>query len=531
MQSDDRTDLATQRTLIDSLLDSGRYPHAARNVRLVETHISWVLLAGRYVYKIKKAVDPGFLDFMDLSSRRHYCEEELRLNRRLAPRIYLDVIPVGGTPREPALNTLPAIEYAVRMKRFPASRELDRMAARGKLLPRHMDSLATTIAQFHAALPPAEAGSAFGSAENVHAAVSDVFDQLQAVLKDGEDKAAATLLRRAMETEYARRRDHFTQRRIQGFIRECHGDLHLGNIVLVGEQPVPFDGIEFSPALRWIDVMSEVAFTVMDLLRFRHPGLAYRFLNAYLEITGDYSGISLLRYYVAYRAAVRAMVSAIRAGQTNLSGRSATKALTESHDFLALAREYLAQRRSALIITHGLPGSGKSTFAQAALERLQGIRIRSDVERKRLFGLGALSSSRSQADDIYRPDATQRTYKRLHELARELLTGGFPVVVDAAFLRRDERSCFQELAHELGVPFAIASIRADTSTSRARIIQRQNAAKDASEAGLAVLDLLRDQQETLSPREQDRVVEFINEEPGFSPSNQAWSRLTETLRL
>lgn len=531
MRPDDRTDLNTQRTLIDSLLDSSRYPHAARNVRLVETHISWVLLAGRYVYKIKKAVDLGFLNFMDLSSRRHYCEEELRLNRRLAPRIYLDALPVGGTPGNPALNMLPAIEYAVRMKRFPASRELDRLATRGKLLPEHMDRLAATIAQFHAALPPAETGSAFGSTENVHAAVSDVFDQLQAVLKDGEDKAAATRLHDAMETEYVRLRDHFTQRRIQGFIRECHGDLHLGNIVLVDEQPVPFDGIEFSPDLRWIDVMSEVAFTIMDLLRFRQPELAYRFLNAYLEITGDYSGLSLLRYYVPYRAAVRAMVSAIRAGQTNLSGRSATKALAESRDFLALAREHLAQRRSALIITHGLPGSGKSTFAQAALERFQGIRIRSDVERKRLFGLGALASSGSQADDIYRPDATQRTYKRLHELARELLTAGFPVVVDAAFLRRDERSCFQELAYELGVPFAIASIRADTSTLRTRIIQRQNAAKDASEAGLAVLDHLRDKQETLSRRERDRVVEFVNEEPGFSASSQAWSRLTEMLRL
>lgn len=531
MRSDERTDLSTQRTLIDSLLDSSRYPHAARSVRLVETHISWVLLAGRYVYKIKKAVDLGFLDFMDLSSRCHYCEEELRLNRRLAPRIYLDVIPVGGTPREPVLNALPAIEYAVRMKRFPASRELDWLAARGKLLPGHMDSLAATIAQFHASLPPAEVGSAFSSEDSVHAAVSAIFDQLRILLQDSRDEATVTALHKAMETEYANCRKLFRQRRAQGFIRECHGDLHLGNIALIGEQPVPFDGIEFDPALRWIDVMSEVAFTVMDLLRFRQPGLAYRFLNTYLEITGDYSGISLLRYYVAYRAAVRAMVSTIRAGQTNLWRRNATEALAESHDFLALAYEYLGQRRPALIITHGLPGSGKSTFAQAALERLQAIRIRSDVERKRLFGLGALSSSRLLSTDIYNANATQRTYKRLHELARELLTAGFPVVVDAAFLRRDERSCFQELAHELEAPFAIASIRADASTLRARIIQRQSTAKDASEAGLAVLELLRDKQEALSRLERARVVEFVNEESGFSASDRTWSKLTKMLSV
>lgn len=531
MRSDDLNNVNAQRTLIDALLDGSRYPHDARSVRLVETHISWVLLAGRYVYKIKKAVDLGFLDFTDLSLRRYYCEEELRLNRRLAPQIYLDVIPVGGTPGEPALNILPAIEYAVRMKRFSASRELDRLAVRGKLLPRHMDSLAAIVAHFHHGLTRAEAGTGFGSADSVHAAVSDVFDQLQAVLKDREDAAMAAELRGAVETEYARCKERFIQRRIQGFIRECHGDLHLGNIVLIGEQPVPFDGIEFNPALRWIDVMSEVAFTVMDLLRFRHPGLAYRYLNAYLEITGDYRGISLLRYYVAYRAAVRAMVGAIRAGQTNLPRRNAIKALTESRDFLVLAREYLAQRSAVLILTHGLPGSGKSTFAQVALERLQGIRIRSDVERKRLFGLAALADSRSLPTDIYNAAATRRTYEHLHELARELLMAGYPVIVDAAFLKRDERDYFHELAQELKVPIAIASIQADAVTLRARVIQRQNMAKDASEAGIDILELLQDKQEPLSSLERARAVEFVNEESGFSAGNPAWSKLVEVLSI
>ncbi len=523
-------DMHAQRAVIDGLLDSSCYPHAAKRVRLVETHISWVLLAGRYVYKIKKAVDLGFLDFSQLSSRRHYCEEEIRLNRRLAPQIYLDVISIGGTPEAPAWGGLPAIEYAVRMKRFPVSCELDRLAVRGKLLPQHMDSLAATIAQFHASLLPAETGSAFGSPDNVHAAVSAVFDRLRTLLQDSEDEASVTALREAMETEWGNCSERFRQRHARGFIRECHGDLHLGNIALIDGRPVPFDGIEFDPALRWIDVMSEVAFTVMDLLRHGYPALAYRFLNAYLEITGDYGGVPLLSFYVSYRAAVRAMVSAIRAGQNNLPPREVTKALDDSHNFLALAGERLAQRRPALIITHGLPGSGKSTFAQAALERLQTIRIRSDVERKRLFGLPALADSRSHAASIYGADATRRTYERLHELARDLLIAGIPVIVDAAFLRQDERDHFRRLAMELRAPFAIASIHADTATLRERIVQRRNAADDASEADLAVLEKLENEQEVLTSQEQVHAVVFSNEGAGITADAASWDKLTLLLQ-
>jgi hypothetical protein len=301
-----------QSRLIGALMDRRCYPHTVKTVRVAETHISWVLLAGRYAYKIKKSVDLGFLNFTGLASRRHYCDEEIRLNRRLAPQIYLDVIPIGGTPEMPEFNATPAIEYAIRMRRFPASSQLDRLAARNEILPRHIDSLAATIADFHSGLSSAEAGSAFGSAAAIHSAVFQSTDRLQAVLTDGESERRMIALRSACETEYANCRKRFEQRREQGMVRECHGDLHLGNIALIEGQPVPFDGIEFDPALRWIDVMSEVAFTVMDLLYYRHSQLAYRFLNAYLEATGDYNGVPVLRFYISYRAVVRAMVSAIR---------------------------------------------------------------------------------------------------------------------------------------------------------------------------------------------------------------------------
>lgn len=525
-------DYASQRMLVSALLDSSRFPHAARSVRLVETHISWVLLAGRYAYKIKKALDLGFLNFTTLQARQFYCAEEIRLNRRLAPKIYLDVISIGGSPDQPELGALPAIEYAVRMRRFATSKQMDRLLVRGKITAQHTDKLASTLAVFHRGLPRAEAGSAFGTPAAIRAAAMQNFEQLHSVLTAQGDRDAVAALSLSTEKEFASCKKYFEQRRAQGCVRECHGDLHLGNIVLIGDEPVPFDGIDFNPALRWIDVMDEAAFLVMDLLHGRRADLAYRFLNAWLEVTGDYSGVRVLRFYLAYRAVVRAKVSAIRAVQHANSTHRQAQALTDCRSYLALAGEFFERRRPALIITHGLPGSGKSTFAQAALERMQAIRIRSDVERKRLFGLGPLDDSRSQlGTGIYTADATRRTYARLLKMARELLDAGFPVIVDAAFPRQEERAPFQKLAHDLGVPFAIASIQASKATLGVRILQRRSEAHDASEADIAVLQGVQAVQQPLLPHELACTVEFFNDTDrnDIAPGAAGWGRLDELL--
>ena len=524
-----QSDCSVQRKLVAALQDSRRYPHPAKTVRLIETHISWVLLAGRYAYKIKKALDLGFLNFTTLEARRFYCAEEIRLNRRLAPRIYLDVIPIGGDAEAPELGAQPAIEYAVRMRRFASSRQMDRLLTRGKILPQHMDSLAATLARFHGGLPAAETGSAYGSAAAIGAAALQNFEQLQPLLKEPADLKTMAALRRATEAALAACDKRFEQRRAQGCIRECHGDLHLGNIALLGDEPVPFDGIEFNPALRWIDVMDEAAFTVMDLLHRERPGFAYRFLNGYLEATGDYGGVPVLRFYVAYRAAVRAKVSAIRAAQPGISKRGAAGELAACRSYLALGEACLTRNQPALIITHGLPGSGKTTFAQTALERLQAIRIRSDVERKRLFGLAPSADSRSSiGGGIYGADATWRTYARLHELARGLLMAGFSVIVDAAFLKQEERKRFRELAHELELPFAIASMQASKAALRARIARRREEARDASEADIGVLETLQAAQEPLLPHELACTVEFASEQGGNN-NIHAWKKLDQLL--
>jgi len=517
-------DFVRQQKLIATLLEPGRYPHAVAAVQVIETHISWVLLAGDYAYKIKKALALGFLDDTRLDTRRHCCEEEIRLNRRTAPDLYLEVVAIGGSPQNPVLGVQPAIEYAVKMRNFAASPLLDKQSQAGKLLPQHIDKLAATLARFHERLPMADAKSGFGSAAAVHAVVRQNLEQLRAHLTGAADREGVASLEAATEAEYAGCRELIEMRRVQGRVRECHGDLHLGNIVLIDDEPVPFDCIDFDPALRWIDVMDEVAFTVMDLLQHERPDFAWRLLNAWLEANGDYEGIPLLRYYLAYRAAVRAKVCAIRAGQTHLPAHARAEALSASRRYLALAQRCLEMYRPALIVTHGLPGSGKTTFSQMMLEQTGAIRLRSDVERKRLFGLGALESSHA---DIYSRDATRRTYARLYGLARKLLEAGFTVIVDAAFLQREEREAFRELANSVAVPYAIASLSAADAALHERIRQRSN---DASEADAAVLAMLRSVQQPLAHHELEYTASFTTEQaPDSKANSQAWDKLAKLL--
>lgn len=504
-----------QAALVESLRRAAVSGGAAELATVVETHISYVLLAGAYAYKIRKAVDLQFLDFTTLAARRYDCQEELRLNQPLAPSIYVDVVTITGTVDDPVIGgDGPVLEYAVRMRQFPHDALLSDMLARGALTPAHIDQLATTVTTFH--LRTARTGVAlpWGTPDGILQPALQNFTQLLAVVRDAEGRSALEALRAWTEREHAACVEAFLKRRQDGFVRECHGDLHLGNIACVDGEVTLFDRLEFNESMRWIDVMNDVAFVVMDLQERMRADLAARFLNAYLETTGDYEGLQVLRFYLVYRAMVRAKVARLRVGQVG-AGREARTGRGEYHGYLELARR-LGQRASgAILITHGLAGSGKTTCAQTVIERTAAIRIRTDVERKRLYGLPASASSDSPVDGgLYSAEATERTYAHVCSLARSVAAAGYTVIVDGTFLKRAQRDLFRKAAVTLGLPFVIIAVTAPLDTLRARVAARRGSGAGASEATLAVLEWQIEIQEPLGPDERSKIVNWGTGESG-----------------
>ncbi len=471
--------------------------------RLIETHISWVILAGGYAYKLKKPLDLGFLDFSTLDKRRACCEAEIRLNRRLAPDISLDVLPVTGSEAAPRPGGEgPVLEWAVWMRAFPADATLDREP---EVTAEQIDAIADRVAAFHGAIETAPADSDYGAPDKAVAPVAANFAHLRALSPPADLLALVDRIEAWSTAEGARLAPRFAARQAGGFVRECHGDLHLGNIAWVDGQPLVFDAIEFNPDLRFIDVVNEVAFLTMDLRHRGRDDLAWRCLNRYLEYTGDYAGLAALPYYQVYRAMVRAKVAAILAAQHGGD-------LSACREYLALADRLAHDRRPVLVLMHGVSGSGKTWQSQRLLESLGAVRLRSDVERKRLFGLAAADSSAAVPGGIYTREAGERTLARLLALARELLAAGFTVIIDATCLKRDWRDPFAALAEECRAPWFIAAAEAEPDELRRRVAQRQSEARDASEAGLAVLEA---QLASLEPFADHELPHVLRLTPGL----------------
>jgi uncharacterized protein len=471
--------------LVDALRDPACYDHEVDDVRVVETHISWVLLTGTYAYKIKKPVKLPFLDFSTAERREHFCDEELRLNKRLAPELYLDVVPIGGTPSAPHVGREPAFEHAVKMRQFPDDARLDRQLAAGRVELAALLTFAEDLARFHAGLPPlAPAKTAEREASEIVAAALENLRELKSLLHDAGQLASLAALRDWTERAGQIAAEPLAHRLAGGAHRECHGDLHLENLLLYGGRIVAFDALEFEPKLREIDVMNETAFLVMDLLAHGHPAFAYRFLGRYLEATGDYDGLAVLRFYLVERALIRAKVRSLRAAQT------ATTADDDDHlPYLRLAAALAQPPRPVLAITHGYSGSGKTHVTDELVGRLPAVRLRSDLERKRLRGLAPLQRTDSPVGaGLYAADITAETYDRLASSSGLALENGFNAIVDAAFLDAGSRRRFRDIAERAAAEFRILDCRAPEAVLRRRIAARDDAGRDASEATIAVLD-------------------------------------------
>jgi hypothetical protein len=485
------------------LLKPSAFPHPVARLELHETNISWVILTGLYAYKIKKSVQLGFLDSTTLAKRRFLCEEELRLNRRLAADLYVDVVAI--TRDAAGLRIAgegPIVEYAVRMKQFEASQELSALLDRGAVSAREFIDLAQRLAQFHELAPKAPFSKDFPCTQHLHDAV---LGNLAILLSHLDADTALPEMGVLIDWTHDYLHDSLEQLRARessGYIRECHGDLHAHNVVRWRDQLVPFDCLEFDPHLRWIDVMNDAAFLVMDLMARGRKDLACDFLNAYLERTGDYRGVRHLAFYSVYRALVRAMVDSIGAQHEGARRR----------DFLARLRarvktaaEYIDRPAPVLFIMHGVSGSGKSWLGDQLASQWGALRIRSDVERKRLGAVPAAVASNIECD-LYTPEMNRLTYARLLEGAESCLKGGMDIIVDAAFLNGDDRRRFRDLAMRTGCQFVILACEADPAALARRIETRGLLRTDPSDATVQVLNRQLKNREPLAADEQAAVI-------------------------
>jgi len=484
-------------------LATGTGDDAAQRTQRIETHISSVILSGGFAYKIKKPLDFGFLDFTTLERRRHFCTEELRLNRRLAPQIYLDVVAITGSITAPELGGRgEPIEYAVRMRRFSQDALLSHLAASRDLPMAIVEALAARVADFHTQAARAPADSEFAAPEAALFPVMENFDQIRPLITDPGSLSQLDRLQEWSRAQYAHLYEQLAERGAAGWVRECHGDMHLGNMALIDDEVVIFDGIEFSERMRWTDVLGDVAFLAMDLDDRDLPTHANRFLNNWFEQSSDVSALPLIDFYRVYRAMVRAKIAALRLSQ-QLCAAERGEVLGEYHSYADLAERYTRPRRALLCITHGLSGSGKSRLARRLVDHYGMLRLRSDVERKRLHGLAAAARSGSGLDTgIYTADATRATYERLVDVAGVALDSGFPVVVDAAFLKRWQRHMLAELAAQRGIPFLVLDLEVPLPILRERLIRRSEQGADVSEAGLEVLERQLASREPLTDDEQ-----------------------------
>lgn len=471
------------------LLRADAYPHPVEAVHCVQTHLSWVLLAGDYAYKIKRPVRYPFVDFTDLAVRERMCHEELRLNARFAPQLYLSVEPVrveGGLARIGGAGR--TIDWAVRMRRFDAAAGLDRLVEAGMVQSAELEAFGRALAARHDGLPVDEQTAAcevvLHTARTLQANLREARSGLEAVgLRLPEADAAVALDRRLIASIGI-----LSRRALAGRVRECHGDLHLANIVRLGGELVAFDCLEFDPALRWLDVADDVAFLCADLAAYGRADLARAFLQGYLDGSGDFDLLEVLDLFIAHRALVRAKVVAIGAAQLAAGSPPREALLGRCRSYLAVACGALAPREAMLLLVGGVSGSGKTWLASRLAASLDGLHLRSDLERKRLAGLAPAASSGSPpGDGLYSAEWGERTYQRLLHCTAHVLAGGRTAIVDATFPRAARREPFRRLARERGVDCRFLECTAPEAVLRERIRQRLAAGGDASEADLAVL--------------------------------------------
>lgn len=489
--------------LIQQMCQPGFYPHpVVEPIRLMQTHVSYVLLTGDYAYKVKKPVNFGFLDYSTLEQRRHFCDEELRLNQRTAAALYLEVVAIGQDGETYHLGADPAVEYAVKMVQFPQDTLLSALYGRGELTEELIRTLAETVAQFHQAAESNDHIRTYGTVAQIRQAFDENYEQTQGYVGGPQTQAQLEETQAATDRIFATQGDLFQRRVEQNWIRACHGDLHLNNLCYWQNQLYLFDCIEFNEPFRYVDVMYDVGFVVMDLLAKDCRPLATAFLNHYVEQTGDWEGLQLLPLYISRQAYVRAKVTSFLLNDPTIDEATKAQASQTAAHYYRLAWDVVQPQTGRLYLMAGLSGSGKSTTAREIARQTGAIHLRSDAVRKHLAGV-PLQQRGDQS--LYSPEMTQKTYDRLMDLGLTLAKAGFTVILDAKYDRVALRQPALDQAQQAGFPIHILHCDAPQAVLEQRVQQRSG---DIADATVAVL-----QQQMMEP---------------FTETEQPWVKTLDT---
>jgi uncharacterized protein len=492
------------------LLHPQAYPHAVHDIVLVETPISWVLLTGEFAYKIKRPVRYPFVDLRSRQRRAFLCQEEVRLNRRFAADLYLGTSPIclEGTILRVGGAGEP-IETAVRMRQFDRSEELDRLLEDDRVDPAQLAGFGEELADIHSTMPIARAADPWGQPDAVAELLRRNLEECIEAIRGLNTRFDAAAGRAALDERLEAARDWLAERRSGAHVRECHGDLHCGNIVRLSARLTPFDCIEFEPAFRWIDVADEIGFVIADMEARGRALHAHAFLSGYLERSGDYGACTHLGLYKAHRSWVRAKVEALRA-QNAPEGTEASRARQQCCRYLECAPRFLAPRRGALILMYGLSGSGKTWLARRLAPELSAVHLRSDIERNRP---SVRHGADSDGTNTYADEQRRRIYLHLAESAKRVIEGGYTVLVDATFQSRQDRALFRDLACELKIEPIVIHCQAPDTILVQRIQQRAVQGGDRSQATVEVLHQQQRSVEAITPAEGLRVIEAMTTDP------------------
>lgn len=465
--------------LVQAMLRPEFYPHpVAEPIQLVQTHISYVLLTGELVYKLKKPMNYGFLDFSTLEKRKHFCHEELRLNQRGAAELYLDVLPIVQDGENFVLNGEgEAVEYVVKMQQFPQETLLSEMYDRGELSEQHLEALAKVLADFHKKSPTNDYILSFGEVAQIRQAIDENYDQTVNYIGVAQTQSQFDETKAYTDRLFAEQKPLFDQRIQNKWIRECHGDVHLRNICFWHNKILLFDCIEFNEPFRFVDVMFDIAYIIMDFDARSRPDLSNLFLNAYLEQTGDWEGLQVLPLYLSRQAYVRAKVTSFLLDDSSIPETVKQESKETASRYYQLAWKYTQQKTGKLIMMSGFSGSGKSTTARTLARQSGAIQIRSDAVRKHLGGVELDATGDAS---LYSLEMTQKTYDRLLDLGITLASQGYTVILDGKYDRQAVRSHAIKAAQAHQIPLEILHCTAPEDVLQKRIQQRQGDISDAT---------------------------------------------------